>query len=70
MPDVTLRTELNARITVYRAPSALARGASAAAARFRREPTAQDLVEYGGDRRVPGYGSLAARSAEWPDRDR
>ena len=48
MSDLILRTTVNARVTAYGAVGALARLASKAAARFRREQTGQDLVEYGG----------------------
>lgn len=48
MSDLILRTAVKTRITAYSAASALACGATKAAARFRREQTGQDLVEYGG----------------------
>ncbi len=48
MSDLMLRTAVNTRITAYTAADALARQASAAVERLRREQTGQDLVEYGG----------------------
>ncbi len=48
MSDLILRTAVNAQVTVHGAAGALARRANKAAARFRREQTGQDLVEYGG----------------------
>jgi len=48
MSDLILRSTVNARVTAYSAAGALVRLANKAAARFRREQTGQDLVEYGG----------------------
>lgn len=48
MSDLILRTAVNTRITAYSAAGALACRANQVAARFRREQTGQDLIEYGG----------------------
>lgn len=48
MSDLILRSAVKTRLTAYGAASGLVRRAQKAAARFRREQTGQDLVEYGG----------------------
>ncbi len=48
MSDLMLRTAVATRINAYSLAHALANSAQQATARFRREQTGQDMVEYGG----------------------
>lgn len=48
MSDLILRTAVKTRVSAHDMAGALVRRVGAAAGRFRREQTGQDLVEYGG----------------------